>query len=527
MANKNNKNLPKILHEKENIIQKLESLIQTSQIITSSLKRKKVIKSVIKLACDMLQSETASVLLIDEATNELVFDFSTDLNANQQQKIRVPIGKGISGFVAQTGQSVNIKDVSKDSRWYADVDQKSGFETHSLLCVPLKFQDKIIGTAQVLNKVDESVFTQFDQKLLEAFAAQAAIAIQNARLFEELQTAYNLLNEENIHLRKEITKIFKFENIIGKSKKMQLIFQLIEQIKDLPTTILIQGDTGTGKELIAKTIHYSSLRKNKKFVAINCGAFPEQLLESELFGHKRGSFTGAISDKKGLFEEAHGGTILLDEIGDVSPQLQVELLRVLQENEIRRIGENESRKIDVRVISSTHRNLKQEIEKGNFRKDLYYRLKVITIELPPLRERKEDIPALVQHFIKKYSKSIGKKVSGITLETMNLMQTYLWPGNIRELEHEIERAITLANEDQKITPDLLSDEIRQPSLSSALKIPGDAKSLKEIIAQFERSLIQEQLNSCNGNVSRLAQRLGITRQGLFKKINKYQIEREK
>ena len=524
MANKNNKNLPKILHEKENIIQKLESLIQTSQIITSSLKRKKVIKSVIKLACDMLQSETASVLLIDEVTNELVFDFSTDLNANQQQKIRVPIGKGISGFVAQTGQSVNIKDVSKDSRWYADVDQKSGFETHSLLCVPLKFQDKIIGTAQVLNKVDESVFTQFDQKLLEAFAAQAAIAIQNARLFEELQTAYNLLNEENIHLRKEITKIFKFENIIGKSKKMQLIFQLIEQIKDLPTTILIQGDTGTGKELIAKTIHYSSLRKNKKFVAINCGAFPEQLLASELFGHKRGSFTGAISDKKGLFEEANGGTIFLDEIGDVSPQLQVELLRVLQENEIRRIGENQPRKIDVRIISATHQNLKKQIENGKFRQDLYYRLKVITIELPTLRERKEDIPLLIMHFIKKYSKLLNKKTITISLEAMKLLQEYEWQGNIRELEHEIERTIALMENVPEITTEHLSPEIRFFYRTKNFDIETEGKPLKEMVAAFERKVILEELNRCQKNISETAKNLGITRQGLWKKLKNMDAE---
>jgi len=517
---KNNKN------EKEQVIGRLKGLLNAGRIVTSSLDSTQVMKSIIELARDMLQAEVASILLVDEKSKELVFEFSTDLDPNQEHSIRVPLGQGIAGYVAQTGQTLNIQDVKQDPRFYTRVDQKTGFETRSHLCVPLKIKDKIIGTAQVLNKIDAGAFTSSDQELLEGFAVQAAIAIQNARLFEDLQQARDLLGEENIHLKREVLKRYQFGNIIGTSKPMQAVYSLIEKVMDTPTTILIQGETGTGKELIARTLHYNSRRKNGKFIAIDCGAIPEQLLESELFGYKRGAFTGAVNDKKGLFEAANGGTIFLDEIGDISPMLQQELLRVLQQNEIRRVGENIFRKIDVRVVSATHRNLKHEIQQGRFREDLYYRLKVIIIELPALRDRKEDIPAMVKHFIKKYNRRIKKKVDGFTLEAMNLLQNYDWPGNVRELEHEIERAVTLADAGQKIMPELLSDEIRHFTISTALHLQNKGTNLKDLVSQFERSIIREQLKRYDGNVTKSAQLLGITRQGLFKKITKYKIKRE-
>lgn len=509
----------------QNVIKRLYGLIEACVDVSASLTRKRVIQSIIIRARDILQAEVASVQLVDHEKRQLNFEFSTDLFQEQKEKISIPIGHGIAGYVAESGESLNIKDVNNDPRHYGNVDKKTGFDTRSMICVPLKIEDKIIGTAQVLNKLGEPNFSSFDLDLMEGFAAQAAIAIHNANVFEELQQARDLLGKENLFLKQEVYHSYQFENIIGTSEKMEVLYKLVVKVMDTPTTILLQGETGTGKEVFARAIHYNSQRKDKKFIAIDCGALPEQLLESELFGHKKGAFTGATVDKKGLFEEADGGTIFLDEIGDVSPKLQLELLRVLQQSEIRRIGENMPRKISVRVISATHKNLKKEIEEGRFREDLFYRLKVVPIELPPLRERREDVSLLVDFFIKKYSKKIGKKVAGITVEAMNYLQRYDWPGNVRELEHEIERLITISDEGGKLTHEFLSEEItvnRKPSTSLFFR---DGQSLKDIVSEFEKRVIEEQLKKHDSNVTHLAKELGLTRQGLFLKMKKYNISR--
>lgn len=516
--------LSKENHDTHNtVIDRLYGLIKACVSVSASLDRKKVIQSVIILARDMLQAEVASVQLVDHENNQLIFEFSTDLFLEQKEAIRVPIGHGIAGYVAEKGESLNIKDVNQDPRHYENVDKKTGFETRSMICVPLKIEEKIIGTAQVLNKVGADYFSSLDLDLMEGFAAQAAFAIHNANLYEELQQARDLLGRENVLLKQEVYNNYQFGNIIGKSVKMQSVYKLIVKVMDTPTTILLQGETGTGKEIFARAIHYNSRKKDKKFVAVDCGALPEQLLESELFGHKKGAFTGATTDKKGLFEEADGGTIFLDEIGDVSPKMQLELLRVLQQSEIRRIGENQPRKIHVRVISATHKNLKKEIEEGRFREDLFYRLKVVPIELPPLRERKDDITLLVDFFINKYSKKIEKKINGITMETLKLMEGYEWPGNVRELEHEIERVITIADEGNSITPDLLSEEVRDRGPSAAIRFIREGQHLKEIVSQFEKKVIEEQLKKYDGNITALSKALGLTRQGLFLKLKKYHI----
>lgn len=271
---------------------------------------------------------------------------------------------------------------------------------------------------------------------------------------------YARVVQENVTLRRELQARHRFANIIGSSRAMQEVFRLLERVIPSSAMVLIEGETGTGKELIARAIHYNGPRKEKRFVSLDCGAFPEELLESELFGHKKGAFTGAIRDKAGLFEYAEGGTVLLDEICNANPSVQARLLRVLQEGEIRRLGENEPRRVDVRVLCATNRDIEQEVEEGRFRKDLYYRLRGVRIVVPPLRERKEDIPGLAAHFLEVYSKSAGKSVSAFTREAMDLLVRYDWPGNIRELEHEVERAVILSPEDGMIEPELLSEEVR-------------------------------------------------------------------
>jgi len=274
------------------------------------------------------------------------------------------------------------------------------------------------------------------------------------------------LLEENIHLKQELKSRYSFEGIIGSSSKMQEVFKIVERVANSNATVLIRGESGTGKELIARAIHYNSPRAARPFIAVSCAALPETLLESELFGYEKGAFTGAVGQKAGRFELAHQGTLFLDEVPEISPPVQVKLLRVLQEREFERVGGTKTIKVDVRLIAATNRDLEQLVAEGHFRPDLYYRLQVIQVFLPPLRERTEDIPLLVQHFIEKYNKENGKFVKGVTDETMELLMKYRWPGNVRELENVIERGVVLAdaNEDL-ITPDLLPSML-QATVSS-------------------------------------------------------------
>ncbi|MBI3752544.1 MAG: sigma-54-dependent Fis family transcriptional regulator [Deltaproteobacteria bacterium] len=324
------------------------------------------------------------------------------------------------------------------------------------------------------------------------------------------------LKRENTRLKASIQKEYDFKNIIAETPAMLDIFKLIKKVADYNTTVLITGESGTGKELVARAVHYNGNRKDKPFVAVNCGAIPAPLLESELFGHVKGAFTDAVRDKKGLFEEADGGTIFLDEIGELPRELQVKLLRVLQEGEIRKIGESKSKKIDIRVIAATARELSEEIKKDNFREDLFYRLNVVPIKLPPLRERPGDIPILANHFADIYAKKFGKKIKAVDEETMNHLIDYLWPGNVRELENVIERAVILEDADvitQKSLPFL-----KPPAPSPQ---PPVGLSIKKAEEAIEKELIKKALEMTHGNKTKAAELLEISHRALLYKIKEY------
>jgi len=332
------------------------------------------------------------------------------------------------------------------------------------------------------------------------------------------------LRRENERLRKEINREYGFENIVSKNENMQKIFDVIKKVAPYKSTILIMGESGTGKELVAKALHYSSDRSQSPFIPVNCGAIPENLLESELFGHAKGAFTDAIRTKKGLFEEADGGTLFLDEIGELPLQLQVKLLRVLQDGEIRRVGEAKSIKIDVRIVAATVKDLIREVNEGRFREDLFYRLNVFPIHLPPLRERKEDIPMLVAHFIKKYNVAIGKNVAGIHPKALEVLLNYRWFGNVRELENTIERAIVLAD-GSDIEKDNLPIEIQ--GFQEKVQLPPIAEenySIKKASKIMEINLIQKALEKTKGNHTHAARLLEISHRALLYKIKEYGLE---
>ena len=336
--------------------------------------------------------------------------------------------------------------------------------------------------------------------------------------------------EERIHmLNSELGEKFRYHNMIGKSKPMQKIYTLLERISNSESSVLIQGENGTGKELIAKAVHFHSPRKDYQFLAVNCSAFNDNLLDSELFGHVKGAFTGAIKDKPGFFEVANGGTLFLDEIGDTSLSMQVKLLRVLQEGTYMPVGAEASRKTDVRILAAPNKDLKKMMASGEFREDLYYRINVLNVNLPSLKERREDIPVLMDHFLKRKCDEQGMPMKQFSKKCMEKMLDYAWPGNVRQLENEVERLVVLAGDDKNITPDLLSPQILDFGVAPEANTRGVNTNgkLKDALHELEIIMIREGLKRCNFNKSKLAKELGISRASLIMKVDKYELDKRK
>ena len=384
---------------------------------------------------------------------------------------------------------------------------------HSLPCNVILITGNASAETAV-KAMKEGAFDYITKPLnFEKLKVLVAKAIEKSRLVAE-----------NIYLRQQLRGKYKFDNIIGNSPAIQPVFARMEKILVTDSTVLILGESGTGKELVARAIHYNGLRKEKPFIAINCGAIPAELLESELFGHMRGSFTGAVADKPGKFELANKGTIFLDEIGTMPLQLQMKLLRVLQEQELERVGSTSRTKLDVRVISATNADLEQRILNGSFREDLYYRLNVIPIHLPPLRDRREDIPLLAKHFLRKICTDMHRPILEITQEAIRAMEDYKWPGNVREMENVIERTVALTDSDiidvKELPPQVAGVAHRMPHFPT-LQIPEEGLDLADSIAQIEKSLIQQAMKKSANVKARAAALLKINRTTLVEKIKRY------
>ncbi len=429
----------------------------------------------------------------------------------------IPITRSVFKKVVAERAAVLAADAKRDVGETASI---MGAQIESTIGVPLWHgEDEIIGVLQVDNRAASGVFRERDLDILAVLAQSASQAFAHARLVQRLRAAEESQRTENDYLkRREHAR--RFDGIIGEAPVMKRLFEQLRKVVNTRVTVLIEGETGTGKELIASAVHYWSERGAKLFVAQNCAAMPENLLESELFGHKKGSFTGATEDKKGLFELADGGTLFLDEVGEMPLNLQAKLLRVLQEGEIRPIGGSQTRKVDVRIVAATNRDLEKEVAEGRFREDLFYRLKVFPLRVPPLRERREDIPLLAGHFLKRYAHEFGRNIRGFSQQAMELLSAYKWPGNVRELENEVQRLVIQTDEGGFVEPEHLSPRIRQ--VENILdKVHPRKGTLKEMMEQVEKWILLEALREHDNNKSQTAKTLGITREGLHKKLKNY------
>jgi Nif-specific regulatory protein len=484
-------------------------LKEISSWVSSVQDLDKVLEQITTSAARVMQAKAASLLLVDRKTDTLFFQVATGEKREEVKEYRVRMGQGIAGHVAQSGQALLIGDVSKDPRWFKEISESIGFETQSIACVPLKGDQAIIGVMQIIDKEDGRPLSAGDMRLLEEFASLAALALGHAQNLQEVKRENRDLKEE-LQLRHEM---------VGKSAALEKVITDGLKVANSKASTLILGESGTGKELLARLIHRAGPRMDKPLVVLNCAAMPEPLLEDELFGHEKGAFTGAVGRKIGKFELAHEGTIFLDEIGEMTPGMQAKLLRVLQEGNFYRVGGNIPILVNVRVISATNKKLEEEVTEGRFREDLYYRLNVVQISMPTLRERKEDIPLLADHFLSVFKEETVMPKLTISRSAMEKMVQYDWPGNIRELRNAIERAVVMGNGREILPEDL-------PIHSARTHYPGlqVGLTLEEALNQFKKEFILLNLKHTGGNRSRAAKAMSIQRTYLSRLISKYDVK---
>jgi Nif-specific regulatory protein len=463
-----------------------------------------------------LEAEVASVFLLDTERQELWFPLQEN-----GQTLRLDARLGIAGHCVATGEVLNVQDVQSDSRFFSGIDLNTKRRTRTLLAVPLRIATgEIFGVFEAVNKKGKA-FSPQDEKLAQALVDEISIPLQKIQRMEQLQHEHDRLEEENAQLWKEVEGRFSTQSLLGNSLPMQRLVRLIDQIQDSSVDVLITGENGTGKELVAKAIHYSSPRARHPFVAINCAALPENLIESELFGIGRGTATG-VEARIGKFEQAHKGTLFLDEIGDLGLKAQAKVLRVLQERVVEPVGERRLIPINIRVVAATNTNLEEAMKKGTFREDLYYRLKVVHIQTPALREIPADIPLLANYFLDQHCKEIGKPRKKLTSDAMNRLLEYDWPGNMRQLSNEMKRLAVMVRA-ATISEGALDRTIKRAAQSANIPKGLERKSLPEILGELEQQIIKDMLVACQFNQVRAAEQLGISRQGLIKKIKRYHI----
>ncbi len=497
------------------INEKLAAILAICQKMNSERDLGALLDLIARESTNLLDCDRASIFLLDRLRNELW----SKVALGSEEILRFDARMGIAGTAVMTGNTVNVRDAYSDPRFYTAIDGQTGYHTRNVLAVAVRNQrGEIIGAFEVLNK-RLGVFVPRDEETLLALASHAAIAIETAQLIGELRRNQDELVQQNTHLWREVESKYSSHGIVGTGQKIQQVVRLVERIRDSMVNVLITGESGTGKEMAAKAIHYTSPRARRPFVALNCAALPDTLVESELFGIEKGVATG-VNSRVGHFQKADGGTLFLDEIGDLSLTAQAKILRVLQERVVERVGGRAPVPVDVRLLAATNKDLEAEIAKGSFREDLYYRIKVIQIHMPPLREVREEIPLLANHFLKDYCRESSREPMEFTPAVLRKLVNSPWPGNARQLRNEVMR-LAACSRGSVITEDDLFEGLpnRQEHAPGTVKL----QSLKKAVEELEHKMIQQALQETRNNQQQAAKLLGLSRQGLINKMKRYAI----
>jgi transcriptional regulator with GAF, ATPase, and Fis domain len=527
----------------------LRKLTEIARALNSESDLRPLLDLILDRVVELAGAERAFLILRNEE-GKLEVRASRSFDREGVKKAAAKVSRSILVQTEKSGRPILTTNATMDPR-FAGSDSVAYMKLRAVLCIPMAARGKSVGLLYLDNRFEEGVFKDVDVGLLEAFAAQAAIALENARLLQEnlrrqqeLERSKEKVEELNRILRDQVrrqsaeldqvkevlrarhgeTKLkYSYPEMVGRSRRQMDLLRLLDRVIDTQVPVLIHGESGSGKELVARAIHYQGTRKEKAFVTENCSAIPETLLESELFGYVKGAFTGADRDRMGLLEQADGGTLFLDEIGDMSPEMQAKLLRVLESGEVRPVGGKETRIVNVRVLAASHRDLRKMVQEGAFREDLFYRLAVITVDLPPLRDKREDVPILVERFLEAYAHENGGPARQVSEEAMAMLADYPWPGNVRELRNEIFRACALS--EKVIVPEVLSAQLREKASPRLLPARLDDRPLKDLVRDavesVERRALAEALARTGWTKTETARILGISRPTLDAKIDQY------
>ena len=503
-------------------IQKLSDLLELSQSLGSTLNPKSAMSRVLEILEEHHRTTSSSIVIRNEESGDLTIEASTGMSWQTARRARYRSGEGITGRVVSSGRPVVVPRVSQEPLFlnrtgvFKDSDKRSEKDDITYICVPITFDQKTLGALGVSLAYQKDGNYEREVKFFGIVASMIGQAVRVHRLIEAERQG---LLQENLQLRHELKERYELRNIVGNSRPMQAVYEQVAQVATTNTTVLIRGESGTGKEMIAHALHYSSPRAHKPFIKVSCGALPDSLIESELFGHEAGAFTDARAQKKGRFELANEGTLFLDEVGELSVSTQVKLLRVLQSREFERLGGVTSIRVNVRLIAATNKDLEAAVRQGTFREDLYYRLNVFFLCLPPLRERKPDILLLADHFVEKYASAHGKDVRRIATTAIDMMMSYHWPGNVRELENCIERAVLVCD------GGVIHSHHLPPSLQTA-EVSGTlpAVTLERAVASYEKDLLLDALKTSRGNRAKAARLLNTTERVIGYKVKTYGID---
>ncbi len=495
--------------------QRLDTLIEINTLInTEYTDPSALLLKIIESATKLTEGAASSLLLVNYENNKLYFEIALGSKGPEVKRFSLQIGEGIAGWVAKHNTSLIVNDVEKDPRFFSDISKEINYETKSILAVPMRIKNQCMGVIEIINKVNDKYFTNEDLKWLEIFANQAALTIQNARSYQQVANELTFLQDR-------VQEEDGYHTFIGNSVPIRQMIEMAKKVATTDSSVLLLGESGVGKELFAEQIHKHSLRKDEPLIRVNCAALPDPLLESELFGHVKGAFTDAVQDRRGRFELADKGTIFLDEIGEIPVNLQTKLLRVIENKKFEKVGSSESITVNVRIIAATNKNLEAAIEEGSFRKDLFYRLNVLPLQIPPLRERRSDIPELAHFFLKMTNREVKKQIEGFTDEAMESLLTYNWPGNVRELQNAVERAAVLCTDKYISEKDLFLTSGEGKAID---KYQG--KSLKESVNLFKKHFIKTTLDRYNWRQKETAKALDIQRTYLSRLIKELNIIKE-